>query len=554
MKKMLPIFFLVFLGASISWFYRSDLLLMVIKYRMHNAFEISETIEVPWTENFESQISSIEGERPNLILIVVDDLGYNDISLFGGGIIPTPAINRLASSGAIFNQSYAGANTCAPSRAMIMTGRYPTKNGFEFTPTPPGMNKALFRIWSDKKSGLPPPYFDEALDKLLPPFSEQGLPSSEYTVAELLRDSGYYNALIGKWHLGRFNGMSPNDQGFHDSLLMASGLYLPEDDPGVVNAKLPFDPIDRVLWASLTYANSFNSGNSDRFKPGGYLTDYWTEEAIKVIKNNKENPFFLYLAHWGPHTPLQATKEDYDAVGPIYPHRKRVYAAMIRAIDRSVENIMTALLEEGLDENTIIMFTSDNGGAGYIGLPEVNKPFRGWKRTMFEGGLRVPLFIRWPAEISKGTIVEEPVSHIDLFATIAEATKAEIPNNLNIDGVNLFPLLNRNDELVWPRENLFWQNGHYKAVRHDNFKMQVYDHPEEGKKIWLNNLSSDPTEQVNLAQTEPNIAKHLFELLEAHHSEASPPQYPSVIQGPVMIDKTLVDSYIEGDEYVYSPN
>ena len=173
---------------------------------------------------------------------------------------------------------------------------------------------------------------------------------------------------------------------------------------------------------------------------------------------------------------------------------------------------------------------------------------------MFEGGLRVPLFIRWPAEISKGTIVEEPVSHIDLFATIAEATKAEIPNNLNIDGVNLFPLLNRNDELVWQRENLFWQNGHYKAVRHNDYKMQVYDHPAEGKQVWLNNLSSDPTEQVNLAQTEPGIAKHLFELLEAHHSEAAPPQYPSVIQGPVMIDKTLVDSYIEGDEYVYSPN
>ena len=139
----------------------------------------------------------------------------------------------------------------------------------------------------------------------------------------------------------------------------------------MVNAKLDFDPIDQFLWARLVYANSFNTGNEDRFEPSGYLTDYWTDESIKVIKANKNRPFFLYLAHWGVHTPLQATREDYEAVGDIKPHRLRVYAAMIRALDRSVGRINAALEEEGLADNTVVLFTSDNGGPGYLGLPDV---------------------------------------------------------------------------------------------------------------------------------------------------------------------------------------
>ncbi|GIR71678.1 MAG: hypothetical protein CM15mP74_29290 [Halieaceae bacterium] len=138
------------------------------------------------------------------------------------------------------------------------------------------------------------------------------------------------------------------------------------------------------------------------FEPGGYLTDYWTDESIKVIKANRNRPFFLYLAHWGIHTPLQATRADYEAVGDIQPHRLRVYAAMTRALDRSVGRVMAALEEEGLADNTIVVFTSDNGGAGYVGLAEVNAPYRGWKITYFEGGIRVPLFVKWPAQIAAG--------------------------------------------------------------------------------------------------------------------------------------------------------
>ena len=223
--------------------------------------------------------------------------------------------------------------------------------------------------------------------------------------------------------------------------LMASGLYLPEDHPDVVNAKLDFDPIDQFLWSALTFSNSYNSGDADRFEPGGYLTDYWTDESVKVIKSNRNRPFFLYLAHWGIHTPLQATRADYEAVGDIKPHRLRVYAAMTRALDRSVGRVMAALEEEGLAENTIVIFTSDNGGAGYVGLADVNAPYRGWKITHFEGGIRVPMFVKWPARIAAGQAIDTPVAHIDVMPTLLAAVEQPLPKDREIDGENLLPLM-----------------------------------------------------------------------------------------------------------------
>jgi uncharacterized sulfatase len=219
-------------------------------------------------------------------------------------------------------------------------------------------------------------------------FNEMGMPPLEITLAELLADQGYHTVHIGKWHLGQDNGMAAHDQGFTESLLMASGLYGNLDDEDVIQARQDFDPIDRFLWEALSFAASFNGGPS--FEPPKYLTDYYTDQAVKVIEANKNRPFFLYLAHWAPHTPLQATREDYDALADIKLHRERVYAAMIRALDRGVGRVMEALKSNGLDENTLVMFTSDNGGAGYIGLPDVNEPYRGWKITLFEGGIRVP--------------------------------------------------------------------------------------------------------------------------------------------------------------------
>ena len=553
MKKTLAIMVaLIVVTASIGWSFRVEILLGVIEYR-YSSVEVSEPRDIPWQQGPSVSTTTNLERPPNIILIVADDLGYNDISTFGGGIVQTPNIDRLAKEGAVFNQSYSGASTCAPSRAMMMTGRYPTRTGFEFTPTPAGMGKAVSFISGGMDNNLPPGFYDEEMEANQPPYQLKGLPPEEITIAETLKDSGYYTAHIGKWHLGNDNGMAPHEQGFDDSLLMTSGLYLPEDDLNVVNAKIPFDPIDKFLWKAMTYSNSFNSGDGNRFKPKGYLTDYWTDESINVIKANKNRPFFLYLAHWGPHTPLQATREDYEAVGDIRPHRKRVYAAMVRAIDRSVGRVLDTLDQEGLADNTLVMFTSDNGGAGYIGIPEVNQPFRGWKITMFEGGLRVPMMIKWPSKITAGTVVDTPVAHIDVMPTLAAAAATQ-SKAAEIDGLNLLPLATSQGDQNWDRETLFWQNGHYQVVRHGDWKLQVNDRPTDGLQYWLFDLAKDPTEQNNLAAVRQDKVNELKGLLVDHQANAVGALYPATTQMPVMVDKTLAETFEEGDEYVYTPN
>jgi uncharacterized sulfatase len=399
---------------------------------------------------------------------------------------------------------------------------------------------------------MPPVLYSAELEAGQPPFPLKGLPPSEVTLAEVLQEQGYYTAHIGKWHLGNDQGMGPHDQGFDDSLLMTGGLYLPENDPNVVNAKIPFDPIDQFFWARLSFNNTFNSGSTDRFEPARYMTDYWTDESVKVIKANKHRPFFLYLAHWGPHTPLQATRQDYDAVGDIKPHRKRVYAAMVRSIDRSVGKILDTLEAEGLADNTIVAFTSDNGGAGYVGLPETNQPYRGWKITMFEGGIRVPMFMQWPQKIAAGTRVATPVAHIDMMPTLVAAAGAMPPADVEIDGLNILSLLD--DQSQWPRKTLFWQNGHYQVVRHGDWKLQLNNRPTDGLQTWLFNLHDDPTEQYNMASDRPDKVSELSELLAAHAATSRGPLYPSTVQVPVMVDKTLAERFEQGDEYIYTPN
>ena len=544
--------------ASVVWWNRIEIALTAIN--LVSAPDVASHRAVNWQQDLtEKSAASDEATRPpNIILILADDLGYNDISTFGGGVadgqVQTPAIDQLAAEGVVFEQSYSGTATCAPSRAMLLTGRYPTRTGFEFTPTPAGLRPIARTVRESLDYSHPVSDRHIEVTKAIPPFEQQGLPSSEVTIAEMLKARGYYTAHIGKWHLGRSEGFTPNDQGFDDSLLMESGLYLPIDDPNVVNARVNFDPMDRFVWEGMHFAASFN--NESAFEPGGYLTDYWTDEAIKVIQANKNRPFFLYLAHWGVHAPLQATREDYEAVGDIEPHRLRVYAAMIRALDRSVARVHDALEAEGLADNTIVIFSSDNGGAGYLGLPKVNAPFRGWKVTNFEGGLRVPLFIKWPEQIEAGQKVGTPVAHIDLLPTLAAATGSALPKDVEIDGENLMPLATHSFDGVsadeWRRETLFWQSGHYRVVRHGDWKLQVSEHPA---KTWLYNLAIDPTEQHNLSAQAPEKLAELQALLANHQANATRGSlYPYQGEMGVAVDKTLAEKFEEGDAYIFWPN
>ena len=541
---------LLVIGA-IAFFNRKEIILHLVTNA--GRVDVAPNRPVEWMQGPETAATAPSERPPNIVFILADDLGINDISTFGGGLadgrVPTPNIDRLAADGALFTTAYSGTGTCAPSRAMLMTGRYPTRTGFEYTPTPPGMSRIVPMFANDMRTGLPPTEQVKENEKLMPPFAEQGLPSEEITIAEVLKEQGYHTVHIGKWHLGNTSPFKPNDQGFDESLDMASGLFLPPGDPRGVEARLDFDPIDKFLWARMQFAASYNG--SDWFEPGGYLTDYWTDESLKVIEANRNRPFFLYLAHWGVHTPLQATKEDYEAVGDIEPHRARVYAAMLRAVDRSVGRIVEKLEEEGLADNTIIVFSSDNGGAGYIGIPEVNAPYRGWKITLFEGGIRVPLFMKWPAAIQPGTVIDEPVAHIDVMPTLAAATGASLPEGVAIDGKNLMPLATGTGGISRADDALFWSSGYYKVVRAGGWKLQVNGRQQ---KSWLFNLTEDPTEQNNLAASEPEKLAELQALIDAHWKDAREPLYPYTIESPIKIDHTIDQPYAEGEEYVYWPN
>jgi uncharacterized sulfatase len=486
------------------------------------------------------------------VLILADDLGWNDLTFAGGGVasgsVPTPHIDSIARDGVSFEAGYAANGTCAPSRAALMSGRYGTRFGFEFTPTPPAMIGTVSRIANNR-----PGRIREAityLDEHEPvPYEDMGMPASEISLAELLQQADYHTVHIGKWHLGRTQGMAPHEQGFDESLLMASGLYLPKDDPDVVNSMQDFDPIDRFLWRALRFAASFNGGET--FEPGGYLTDYYTDEAVKVIEANRERPFFLYLAHWAPHTPLQATRADYEALSHIEDHTLRVYAAMIRALDRGVGRVLAALEENGLSENTLVFFTSDNGGAHYVGLPELNRPFRGWKITFFEGGIHVPFFLKWPARIPGGQTYAEPVQHFDIFSTAAAAAGVPLPSDRVIDGVDLLPFV-RGERSGAPHEALFWRTGHYQVALADGWKLQVNEQPHS--RAWLYDLTSDPTEQVDLAEQRPDRVATLRAALDAHNAEQQPPAWPALIEAPTPIDKTARDPEAPDDEYIYWPN
>ncbi len=487
------------------------------------------------------------GQRPpNIILIVADDLGFNDISLNGGGvaggIVKTPNIDALAREGANFTTAYAANATCSPSRAAMMTGRYPTRFGFEFTAVPVQFAENLAH-----GEGVGPHraiFHRELITPDIPAYPAMGVPASEVTIAEAVKAAGYRTLHIGKWHLGEAPALQPQAQGFDESLAILAGgaMFMAEDDPGVVNAKLPWDPIDRFLWANLRHAVTFNGGQ--RFHPRGHMTDYFADEAMKAIEANRNRPFFLYLAFNAPHTPLQATKADYDRLPQIKDHKTRVYGAMIAQLDRRIGDVMATLKQQGIDDNTLVIFTSDNGGAWYNGIERLNAPFRGWKATFFEGGIRTPLFMRWPGTIAPGTQRADVTGHLDIFATIAAAAGAAVPGDRIIDSENI---------LAGPasRSAMFWRSGDYRAVRAGDWKLQVTKRPEQAR---LYNLAIDPTERRDLSSADPQRVAALRAMIDAQNKGMAKPIWPGLVEGPVRIDVPLDAPWQNGQDYIYWTN
>ena len=543
--KIKFLFTVLFFLTLYLWIFKREVALTLLPIAININNPVAENQEIEWA----TADSGLKEDKPNIILILADDLGFNDVSYYNGGAadgsLLTPHIDSLAKEGVAFLNGYAASPVCSPSRAAIMTGRYSSRYGFEFTPYPAQAARIMNLLRKDGELatiGLEDVQWDEV------GLTVGGLPNEEITIAEMLQDNGYYTAHIGKWHLGGFNdGMRPNDQGFDDSLMLNSSLYFPKNHPDIVNAKID-SAVEDMVWASSQYAASFNG--SEPFKPGGYITDYYTDEAVKVIDNNKDRPFFLYLGHFAPHNPLQSLKKDYEKHSHMENHTLQVYAGMIEALDRSIGKIVSALEKNGLTENTLIIFSSDNGGAGYIGLDDINKPYRGWKLTHFEGGMHIPFFAKWPAKIKKDMKYNKRIHHTDIFSTILGAANIEPPKEITIDGVNLIPFLT-NEKRGEPHETLYWKNVTYQAIIHDNWKLMRSKYPKE--KEYLYNLEKDPYEQKNLALSEPEIKILLHEKLNTHIESMPEPSWPQSVFMPVVIDKPQTE-YKEGDELIYWPN
>lgn len=533
--------------GAVLWLFRFDLIILLARARQP---KIEAYRPVSWSPG---PAAAASGERPpNVVFILADDLGYNDITLNGGGVaggaVPTPAIDSIARQGVTFANGYAGNATCAPSRAAIMTGRYATRFGFEFTPTPVAFSRVVGGHAGDR---LHPSRFNAAEVKNVPKDDNtEAVPSTEVTVAEALKTRGYHTVHLGKWHLGGIKGSRPEDQGFDESLGFMAGasLFAPVGDPSVEESRQDFDPIDKFLWGALPYAVQYNGG--PLFHPNRYMTDYLTDQAVAAIDANRNRPFFLYLAYNAVHTPLQAPKADYDALSGIKDHRLRVYGAMVRNLDRNVGRVLQALKDRGLDDNTLVIFTSDNGGANYIGLPDINRPYRGWKATFFEGGIKVPFLLRWPAQLPAGAVYRSPVAHVDIFATAAGAAGASPPIDRVMDGVDLVPFV-KGKASGDPHKAIYWRSGRYKVVMAGGWKLQVAQEPN---KVWLFDLANDPTERRDLAKARPDKVRELTAILAQLDSQMVKPAWPSLLSGAIYIDHPGGQPSNASDEYIYWDN
>ena len=546
--KFLLSFLLIVVAIGI-WF--SQNWYKMPKYISNFTNSTYENVAIEWENGPISRTNS----KPNIIVVLIDDLGFNQISSYGGGMangkFKTPNIDKLASDGVLCTNGYSSSPVCSPSRASLLTGRFATRFGYEFTPTTSSMMKAI-SIFSKKNEVVDGIYHNDRSENIID-IDQMGIPQSERTIAEMLKPEGYHNIHIGKWHLGHAKDFLPRRHGFDESLRMDQGsLFLPKDDDNVVNAKIDFDPIDKLLWGNLPYAVNFNEG--PRIKPDGHLTDYLTNEAVKVIEKNKNRPFFLYLAYWAVHSPLQAKKEDYEKLSFIENHDERVLASMVMTVDRGVGKIRDVLKKNNIDDNTIIIFTSDNGAPGYIGLPDLNKPYRGWKLTHFEGGVHVPFIVSYPNKIPKGITYNGRVSNLDILSTVASVAGVDMDRNdlkeIEFDGANVLPYLIGENEGE-PERVLFNKSGNYSFIIKEGWKLQV---DLVQNKKWLYNLNEDPTEQINLIKSDLKKLNELEKILNKKLSEQVKPIWPSLLDWPIFIDKTLDEIVNNNDEYIFWAN
>ena len=423
-----------------------------------------------------------EPARPqNVVIILADDLGIGDVCSYGA-CAPgrsTPNLDAIARQGARFTRAYSAAPICSPSRAALLTGRYPQRFGHEFNPD--GIERGA-------REGL-------------------GTPLSETLLPQHLKPRGYATGIVGKWHLGPGPAQHPLERGFDEFFGFAHGakLYFPTvNEPGIhwiaEEAKAGKEKTEQ------NPKNPLQRGRDPVQEPG-YLTDAFTREAVSFIERHRVEPFFLYVPYNAPHTPLMADDARYAKFSGVEGESRRVHAAMMGALDDGVGAIVDALRQNGVLEKTLLVFTSDHGCPTNIDACS-NDGLRGGKRILLEGGVRVPMLALWPGTLEPGRVIDEPVSLLDLAATAVELAGAEPPAERKLDGVSLVPLL-RGEAQTLEREALFWRHGTNWAVSRGDWKLIGFAGLEQPL---LFDLSSAAGETRDVRAEKPEVAADLGRL------------------------------------------
>jgi arylsulfatase A-like enzyme len=405
--------------------------------------------------------------KPNLVVVLADDLGYADIGVHGRKDIPTPSIDSVARNGVRFTNAYVSCPVCSPTRAGIMTGRYQQRFGHWYNPGPAADADTTF-----------------------------GLPLSETTVADLLKQAGYRTGMVGKWHLGLRPEFHPMKRGFEEYFGFLNGAhsYL---DPHAA----PRNPILR---------------GTEPVDEKEYLTDAFTREAVAYIDRHATEPFFLYLCYNAVHAPMQATAKYLDRFPNIADAKRRRYAAMLSAMDDGIGAVLEALQRNRLEKDTLVIFLSDNGGPPQANASD-NTPLRGSKNTIQEGGIRVPLLMQWPRRLPRGKVYERPVISLDILPTCVAAAGGALPSSKALDGVDLVPYVT--GKRGAPHDMLFWKWHEGSVVRHEKWKL----FKDNDGAVTLYNLSKDIGESRDVSGKHPKRVREMAEALTRWESQLKPP-------------------------------
>ncbi|MFT6319894.1 MAG: arylsulfatase A-like enzyme [Granulosicoccus sp.] len=474
-----------------------------------------------------AQVQQSDKDHPNVIVILADDLGFHDLSMNGNQLIQTPNIDNIASSGVNFTRAYVTAPVCATSRAGMLTGRYQNRYGFEALPDPFPWVYRLRQEDFENEGNQREQYSWYKTSRI----NKRGIPASEITLGEILKKQGYATGLIGKWHLGMHPNYRPARHGFdyHYGFYNGASLYADIGDPTMEEAHLN-QYLDDMQWQQLAYDIREN-GVKQKVEGHPYQTTLFGNKAAEFIEKNKDDRFFLYAAFNAPHAPIQAPKKYYDELSHIEDHSQRVYYAMIKSLDDAVGTIIKKLQDLGLEENTIIYFTSDNGGATYTGLMN-NAPFKGGKITHFEGGQVVPFCLQWKGQIPPQQVFEKPISLMDIFTTSAVAAKAELPKE-KIDGVDLLPFVTDTLQNNSPHEILYSRSVYAKFIRKGDYKLVLN---AKSNHHHLYDVKNDFREQNDLWDQLPAKVKELQIDLAEWEKELAPPLWETLSHVAVDVD------------------